>query len=185
MVIIRKAQPEDLDFLIEIDLLGDGYTLGLDAMPMTDDEKAAHRLKISSFVSGSSDIGWIAEDNLTGAKTGMILVRFRDLFNEPDNEPNRFLFRFLDKTIFPANGRFCEVFQLWVSPEYRRKGVATRLKRQIEEEARFREIEMIYTHTEAQNEHVIELNRKLGYQVVRCGPIWDAVPRVSLVKSLR
>ena len=115
----------------------------------------------------------------------MILVRFRDLFNEPGNEANRFLFRFLDRTIFPEDGRFCEVFQLWVAPAYRRQGIATLLKLHIEEEARQRAFWMIYTHTEAQNEHVIELNRKLGYQIVRCGPIWDDILRTSLVKWLK
>jgi hypothetical protein len=29
------------------------------------------------------------------------------------------------------------------------------------------------------------LNRKLGYEEVRCGPIWDEVPRVSLGKWLK
>lgn len=43
---------------------------------------------------------------------------------------------------------------------------------------------MIYTHTEALNDHVLEMNRKLGYQEVRRGPLWDDVIRVSLVKWL-
>lgn len=43
---------------------------------------------------------------------------------------------------------------------------------------------MIYTHTEAVNLHVIALNLKLGYHPIRTGLLWDAVPRVSLVKWL-
>ena len=43
---------------------------------------------------------------------------------------------------------------------------------------------MIYTHTETANAHVIELNRKLGYEIVRRGPIWDEIERTSLVKWL-
>jgi ribosomal protein S18 acetylase RimI-like enzyme len=72
-----------------------------------------------------------------------------------------------------------------VAPAYRRQGIATRLKQRIEEETRQRGMQMIYTHTDAKNEHVIELNRKLGYQFVRCGPLWDEVPRTSLVKWLK
>ncbi len=185
MVTIRKAQPVDLDFLVEIELLGEGYTFNPDDPPTTEEDQAAYRAKISAFVCGSTDIGWIAEDDLTGTKAGMILVRFRDLFNEPGNEPNRFLYRFLNETIFPTDGRFCEVYNLWVAPAYRRHGVATRLKQQIEEEARQRAVGMIYTHTEAQHDHVIELNRKLGYQIVRTGPVWDDVLRTSLVKWLK
>jgi len=185
MISIRKARPEDLEFLVETDLLEDGYTVDPDEPSMTEEEQAAHRKKISAFVCGPDDSGWIAEDDLTDVKIGMILARFRDLYHEPDNEANRFLLRFLDKDIFPEDGRFCEVFQLWVAPAHRRQGIATRLKLQIEEEARQRAVWMIYTHTEAQNEHVIELNRKLGYRTVRSGPLWDEVPRASLVKWLK
>jgi ribosomal protein S18 acetylase RimI-like enzyme len=184
MITIRKAHPGDLDFLVATDLLGDGYTIDPDEPPMTPAERAEHREKISAFVGGTADCGWIAEDDVDGVQVGMILVRFRDLVNEPETEANRFLLRFLDRSIFPEDGRFCEVFQLWVAPAYRRQGIATRLKTQIEEESRQREIWMVYTHTEARNAHVIELNRKLGYQIVRCGPLWDDVPRTSLVKWL-
>jgi ribosomal protein S18 acetylase RimI-like enzyme len=184
MLPIRKAEAADLDFLVETDLLSEGYTFDPHEPPLSAADRAAHRDKIAAFVTGAADAGWIAEDDQSGARVGMILVRFRDLFHEADNEPNRFLFRFLDQSIFPADGRFCEVFQLWVAPAYRRQGIATRLKQQVEEESRRRGIGMIYTHTEAQNEHVIELNRKLGYQPVRTGPIWDAVPRTSLIKLL-
>jgi ribosomal protein S18 acetylase RimI-like enzyme len=152
---------------------------------MMEAERTAHRSKIFAFIVGPADSGWIAEDDLTHAKAGMILVRFRDLEHQPATEANQFLSRFLDRAIFPADGRFCEIFQLWVAPAYRRQGIATRLKRQIEEEARQRSVGMIYTHTEAQNEHVIELNRKLGYRIVRCGPLWDDVLRTSLVKWLK
>jgi hypothetical protein len=43
---------------------------------------------------------------------------------------------------------------------------------------------LIYTHTEERNEHVIALNKKLGYHEIRRGPIWDEIVRVSLIKSL-
>jgi ribosomal protein S18 acetylase RimI-like enzyme len=185
MITLRKACPADLDFLVETDLLEDGYRINPDEALMTEAQRTAHRIKISAFISTPENSGWIAEDDLTHENAGMILVRFRDLVHEPDNNANRFLLRFLDRSIFPGDGRFCEVFQLWVAPACRRQGIATRLKQQIEEEARQRDICMIYTHTEAQNEHVIELNRKLGYQIVRCGPLWDDIPRTSLVKWLK
>ena len=178
MITIRPVLPDDLDFLVEADLLSDGW------MPVTTDEKSAHRERIAAYVTGGSDTGWVAEDDQTGARAGMILVRFRDRQNEPDTEANRFLFRYLEDGIFPADGRFCEVYQLWVEPAYRRWGIAMRLKQQIEAESIRRGMSMIYTHTETRNTHVIELNQKLGYQVVRTGPIWDEAPRTSLVKRL-
>lgn len=178
MITLRPTQPDDLDYLIASDLLSDGWT------PTTEDVIAAHHAKIAAFVAGGDDTGWIAEDDQTGERAGMILVRFRDRYHEPPTDANLFLFRALDDAIFPASGRFCEVYQLWVGPTYRRQGIATRLKQQIEVESLRRGIEMIYTHTEARNEHVIELNQKLGYRIVRTGPIWDEVPRTSLVKWL-
>jgi len=74
-----------------------------------------------------------------------------------------------------------EVFQLWVHPDYRRLGLATKLKLKLEEEARVHKVDLIYTHTEESNVHVIELNKKLGYFEVRRGAIWDDITRISLV----
>ena len=178
MVTIRKAHLADLDFLVDADLNSDGSILE------SDDEITEHRVKISAFADGTNDMGWIAEDELTAEKAGMILVRFRDRYHEPATEANLFLFRFFDAAVFPEDGRFCEIFQLYVVPTYRRQGIATQLKQQAEIETRQRGIKMIYTHTASENEHVIDLNRKLGYQFVRCGPLWDDVYRTSLVKWL-
>ncbi len=183
MYTIQRAVMDDLDFLVEIDLLGDGYTSDPDEPPMSETDLAQHREKIASFVRQENDLAWVVLDE-AGQRVGAILARYRDRLHEPPNEANLFLFRFLDEALFPADGRFCEVFNLWVHPAHRRQGLAMRLKQVIEEEARRRGMKMIYTHTEAANLHVIEMNRKLGYQEVRCGPIWDAVPRVSLIKWL-
>lgn len=47
-----------------------------------------------------------------------------------------------------------------------------------------RQVGAIYTHTEAVNEHVIALNKKLGYAEIYCGPMWDEIERVVLLKNL-
>lgn len=188
MAFIRRATVEDLDFLVAADLLGEGYTTDPEEAPMSEAERAAHREKIRAFVTGENDAGWVAIDEASQERIGMILARYRDRHHEADNEANRFLLRFFDDGTFPvrlpADGRFCEVFNLWVDPRFRRQGLATRLKNQIEEEAQRRSVCMMYTHTETANQHVIELNQKLGYQEIRRGPLWDDVPRVSLVKWL-
>ena len=182
-VSIRRGDARDLDFLVETDLLGEGYGETGGHQSLTAEEQQEHRAKIAAFVAGGDDSAWICE-NEKGERVGMIMARYRDLFHEAKNEANRFLFRFLDKTIFPQDGRFCEVFNLWVHPAYRRQGLATRLKIEIEKEALRRGMSMVYTHTEGANPHVVEMNLKLGYRVVRTGPIWDEVERVSLVKWL-
>ena len=184
MISIRRAALDDLDFLVEIDWMEDGYTQDPSLPPPTSEEIAAHRAKIAAFVCEPDEAGWLAVDDQTGQRAGMILARYRDRLHEAPTEANLFLFRFLDASVFPPDGRFCEVFNLWVHPAYRRQGLATRLKLAIEEEARRRGMQMIYTHTEERNLHVIELNEKLGYYEVRRGPLGDEVTRVSLVKWL-
>ena len=188
MGMICRAAIEDLDFLVETDLSSEGYTINPEEQPLTDQERADHREKIKAFVTTENDAAWVVIDPPSGERVGTIMVRFRDRYHEPDTEANRFLLRFFDDGTFPtplpADGCFCEIFNLWVHPNFRRLGLATALKLHIEEEARQRGICMIYTHTEAANPHVVELNRKLGYQEIRCGPLWDDVPRVSLVKWL-
>jgi len=159
MITLRTTRPDDLDYLIASDLLSDGWT------PATEEIKAAHHAKIAAFVAGGDDTGWIAEDDQTGERAGMILVRFRDRYHEPPTEANLFLFRVLEDAVFPASGRFCEVYQLWVEPAYRRQGIATRLKQQIEVESLRRGIEMIYTPTEGRNEHVIDWNKTPRHRV--------------------
>ena len=94
------------------------------------------------------------------------------------------IFQELDRKFFQNDGRFLEIFQLWVHPNYRRKGLATNLKLKLEEAARSHGVNLIYTHTEETNLEVIELNKNLNYQEVRRGPIWDDITRVSLIKHL-
>ncbi|WP_235075204.1 GNAT family N-acetyltransferase [Paenibacillus alvei] len=91
----------------------------------------------------------------------------------------------IDRGLFQQDGRFIAIFQLWVAPAYRRCGIATKLKRKLEEQAQTIDVNVIYTHTEEKNQHVIELNKKLGYEVVRKGTIWVEVVRVSLIKQFQ
>jgi ribosomal protein S18 acetylase RimI-like enzyme len=187
MLVLRKAIDADLDFLVETDLAVDREDAPDEPdEPATwnDTERATHRAKIASFITDEDKGAWVYEDTQDGARAGMILFRFRDREHEPRNEANDFLFRCIDAHHLPPDGRFCEIFQLWVAPPYRRRGLATRLKQQAEVESRQCGLRLIYTHTCASNPHVIQLNLKLGYREIRRGPLWDDVVRVSLVKWL-
>jgi ribosomal protein S18 acetylase RimI-like enzyme len=176
MVVVRDATLADLDLLVRIDLEDEGVTPGT---PITSNEEQteAHRRLIRGFVIDHG--AHIAE--VHGAPVGAILWRPRSLDTVEDGS----VFRQLDVAVFPSNGMFAEIFQLWVDRAHRRRGIATALKRAVEAAAWSRAISMIYTHTEQRNLHVLALNQKLGYREVRRGPIWDDVIRVSLVKHLR
>ena len=182
MNVLRKALQSDLDFLVKADSDEEGITRT--GPPMSHQELQAHRKMIEAFVTDNYKEAWVYEDKEAHSLVGMILGRYRSLHSEGAKAPNMSYFQGLDDKIFPTDGRFCEVFSLWVGPMYRRRGLGTNLKMQLEIESLKRNIKMIYTHTEEENLHVLELNRKLGYREIRRGPIWDKVIRVSLVKDL-
>jgi ribosomal protein S18 acetylase RimI-like enzyme len=174
-VVPRPATAMDLALLVRVDLEDEGVTPGYRGT-WGEAEAEAHRRLIQSFVV---DGGALMVD-VDGQPVGAILWRARTL----DTVEAWSVFRTLDAALFPAEGAFAEIFQLWVAPSHRRRGIATLLKRAVEAAARSRQLGLIYTHTEASHTHVLALNEKLGYREVRRGPLWDEVIRVSLIKQL-
>ncbi|MEK3913275.1 GNAT family N-acetyltransferase [Paenibacillus sp. FSL H7-0331] len=167
--------------MIRIDLKNDGYTSGPDDVELTEQQQEEHRQKIQKYVTDPNKGAFIAEDSVLSMPIGMIMY---SISNRDDVYSWKTIYNELDRTLFQSDGRFLEIFQLWVHPDYRRAGLATQLKSKLEEEAQYHNVNLIYTHTEAVNDHVIELNKKIGYQEVRRGPIWDDIIRVSLIKQL-
>jgi GNAT superfamily N-acetyltransferase len=179
---LRPAAPSDLDFLVEVDRLDEGLSIPI-LFDQTPEEIAGHREKIVRFVTDEDHAAWVIEEDDDRRLVAMILVRFRERRGD-ESASQHILFGELGDVWLPANGRFGEVFQLWVAPDCRRRGFATQLKNQFEQETQRRGIGLLYTHTETINEHVRVLNLKLGYREIRRGPLWDDVERVSMVKQL-
>ena len=181
MFTLREALPSDLDFIVEVDLKDEGVTFSHMA-EATPEELADHRGKIAGFLSDSDKATWVYEDTETSRLIGIVLWRYRNRLRDTFEGWN--IFPQLDERFFSPDGAFCEIFQLWIAPEFRRRGLASALKQQAETESLRHGVHSLYTHTEERNTHVIEMNLKLGYHEVRRGPIWDEVVRVSLVKRL-
>jgi ribosomal protein S18 acetylase RimI-like enzyme len=180
MPLIRNANRTDLEFLIRIDLKNVGYTVS-NEIEMTDSEKEEHSKKIERFLTEPDKGVFLIEDADSDNPIALIMY---SIANRDFVYPWKTIYNELDRSLFQSDGRFIEIFQLWVHPGYRRLGLATKLKLKMEEEARRHKVDLIYTHTEETNNHVIELNKKIGYEKVRRGPIWDDVIRVSLIKKL-
>ena len=180
MLNIRKANITDHEFLVLIDLKNDGYTFS-DVVDMTEQDKEEHSKKIEGYLTDSDKGTFVIEDSASNQPIAMIMY---SIANRDSVYPWKTIYDELDRSLFQIDGRFFEIFQLWVHPSYRRLGLATKLKLMLEEEAQKNKVNLIYTHTEETNNHVIELNEKIGYQEVRRGPIWDEVIRVSLIKQL-
>lgn len=180
MPVLREATLTDLDFLVAVDRKDEGC-LSTYMESWGPEDRAEHRNKIAAFVLDRNKAAWVYEDTDTNRLVGMALWRYRNRLHDQLEEWS--IFGEMSERLFPPDGNFCEMFQLWIAQAYRRRGLATRLKRQAEGESLRRGIALLYTHTEASNAHVIEMNLKLGYREVRRGPIWDEIVRVSLIKS--
>jgi ribosomal protein S18 acetylase RimI-like enzyme len=177
---IRNATLADLEFLVRIDLKNDGYTVS-NNVDLSKQEKEEHITKIEQFLIKPDKGAFIIEDLISEKPIAMIM------YSEANRDtiyPWKTIYNELDCNLFQSDGRFIQIFQLWVHPNYRRLGLATKLKLKLEDEAYYRKIDLIYTHTEEINHHVIEFNKKIGYQEARRGPIWDDTIRVSLIKKL-
>ncbi|WP_310829137.1 GNAT family N-acetyltransferase [Paenibacillus pedocola] len=177
----RKANIEDLDFLVYVDLLDEGITQ-LEEQKLSKTELEAHYDKIKTFIDDKDRGALILENIETKQRIGTIMycISCRD-----KEYPWKTIYHELDREIFQEDGRFLEIFQLWIDSGYRRHGYGTQLKRFVEDEAIRHRVNLVYTHTEESNQHVIDLNLKLGYKEVRRGPIWDEITRVSLIKYIK
>ena len=181
MTTIRSAHPDDLDFMLWVDQQNEGQPSEYDEpmREMTDGQRA----KTTEFLTREDGGAWVADDLVAKKRVGLVLCRFRVLGQGNETPTDDFLCG-LNEPLLSDGARFCEVFNLWVHPDYRRQRLATSLKLQLETESRRRGVTLIYTNTELANTHVIALNEKMGYRKIRQGPIWNDVIRVSLVKQL-
>lgn len=181
MINIRVAHTHDLDFLLWVDQQNEGQPSEYDEpmRDMTDEQRA----KITEFLTREDRGAWVAEALATKKRVGLVLCRFRVLGQGSETPSETFILG-LNDPLLAEGAHICEVFNLWVHPDYRRHGMATRLKRQLEIESKHRDIGVVYTHPELANTHVVDLNEKMGYRQIRQGPIWNDVIRVSLLKEL-
>jgi ribosomal protein S18 acetylase RimI-like enzyme len=177
---LRSARPDDLNFLAWIDIKDEGVSSTYMAN-WNDVDWARHRASIAGFIGAPDKIAIVAEAG-PSRRVGGAYARMRNRHVEGD-DPTSISLR-LEASLFPADGRFCEMFQLWVDPSFRRRGLASRLKLAIEDEARRQGVRFICTGTETSNAGVIRLNEQMGYRIAKTGPVWDDIPRVSLVKDL-
>jgi len=158
--------------MVSIDLKVDGKT--------HDEPQDDHVRKIETFITEENKDGFIYEIN--DHPVALLMFSIENIHTEyPWPTP----YSSIDDQHFSKDGNLIAVFQLWVDPKHRRYGIASQLKAHLELYAVTHGIETLYTHTESSNQHVIELNQKMGYKIVRKGPIWDDVIRTSLIKSLK
>lgn len=172
---IRLAKATDAEAIMRAFASGEGYT---ELTPPTD---------MTAFLQTPNYYGLVATQPHPKSVTylGVLLFRYRNRFTESaENLEDHGVFKELSPELFSESGDFCEVFDLWVHPSFRRQGIASQLKKKMVAQILQDHIFTVYTHTESRHEHIIRWNQKLGYQIVREGPIWDETPRTSLMLLL-
>ena len=119
MIEIHRATFDDLDFMLWVDKQGEGYDHDEDRSP---EHQAKQRAKFESFLSTPSRAAWFALDGDAGVRAGLVMCIFRDL-SEPGSETpgNTEFYRSLPDLC--KVGRFCEVFQLWVTSRFSSSGI--------------------------------------------------------------
>lgn len=177
--ILRPATLLDLNFLVWIDTKDEGVSSSYMAN-WDDADWARHREQIRAYITDADKLAIVATEAGSEKRIGAIYASFL----QADDLLKAWAFLPEARAHFPADGRFCNIFQLWVDPEWRRKGLGTALKQALEPASTERGVGAIFTKTESANPHVVELNRRLGYQKIYIGPMWDAIERVALLKML-
>jgi RimJ/RimL family protein N-acetyltransferase len=89
-----------------------------------------------------------------------------DFFLVVENMQNEIVgYHFLNKMDHPNGLPVAQVQTLWIKPEYRKKGIATELKRRAETWAREMKLDHISTFVSNRNPAMLALNESLGYEV--------------------
>lgn len=180
MINIRSALASDLEFMVLIDLKSEGTTTKNSSKTL--EELEEHRRTISSFIR-NEEIGigaYICEEQSSNKKIGLLMYRVRNC----DSVPDYSILGRIDRNEFPKDGQLMEVYQLWVDKDYRKQGIASQLKLRLEEEAKSRGIQIVYSYTEESNIPVIKMNTKMDYNEVWRGTIWDGIVRIAFLKHI-
>ena len=123
--LLRRAIEDDLDFLVWIDVHGEGGDPSYMAV-WTDAECSDHRLMMLGFICDADKFAFVLQSG-DCRRIGGICGR---LINIRDDLPSWSVFHQLDASLFPKDGRLCEIFQLWVDPNFRRLGLRHGVERQ-------------------------------------------------------
>jgi GNAT superfamily N-acetyltransferase len=180
-LVLRAVRPADLDAIAAVLALAEGYTVS-EAERALSFTPEAMKQSLTGFGDGGVRQGLIVAEVDGVPSLAFLLYLLRDKLT--DSYPPGDILQRLPRSAFPDDGRYLQIFDLWVSPAWRRRGLAMALKRTAEAAARSLGIGMILTYTEAIHAAVLSLNAALGYREIYRGPMWDEVERVALAKQL-
>ena len=100
-------------------------------------------------------------DNIKEMETAFCQDRIYCIVAEQKNTIISFLWAEIDAK---KNDRM-DIISLWTNSDFRRLGIATKLKEKMEIFAINHKVKKIYTTVSANNRKIVELNEKLGYKI--------------------
>lgn len=81
-------------------------------------------------------------------------------------EDNDEIIAFIWAEINEEDNKILDIISLWTSQNYRRKGIATRLKLKLESWAKAQtDAKKISTTVSSNNKNMVQMNQKLGYEI--------------------
>ena len=98
------------------------------------------------------------------------LKHFKEKFNQEDYFELALVdykivgFHIIKKQPYFDNKNVGNIYTLWVSPEFRRSGIAKELKKRGEDWAKKFNLDHLYTFVHVDNSKMLSLNKKLGYK---------------------
>ena len=149
---IRNANSSDLPFLLGI------------CFPDGEPDEGF----IESIIEDKRNVSLVCDNGkqISGFIIGRVLIK--NLPSSPDNSIwMQATYNELLESIVPYNHTFCEIYNLWVAPDYRQKGISVILKQAIETYLTNEQVYYITSRTEKKNSPVVQINKRLKYSVLK------------------
>jgi len=108
-----------------------------------------------------------SEEELNEIRTDFLKAIDRNILFGLTAKTEKGIIGFIWAELLPKRPDVAEIFSLWISPEFRKKGIATELKNKIEKIAIDRGVKKIRTNVYSSNKTMLDFNLKLGYKITR------------------
>ncbi|MBN1970003.1 MAG: GNAT family N-acetyltransferase [Candidatus Delongbacteria bacterium] len=143
---IGKIIDEEIRFICEKHL--ETPSLWIEGYSFTDEEVLDEITRFVNIFNKGKMVTFIATHN--NKIIGFVWAEFVD--NDPEDS---------------------KIISLWVDPDYRNQGIATKLKKKLEENLKISGVKKLRTNVYAPNKQMLDLNLKLGYRIIRYDMLKD------------
>ena len=109
----------------------------------------------------------LSEEEMIETKTNFIEAGEKNILSGLTVKIDNKIIGFIWFEILLKNPEIAEIISLWIDPEFRKQGIATALKQELEIVAKDKGFKKIRTNVYSSNKSMLDLNLKLGYKIIR------------------